>query len=97
VTQQKSKGKAPRKSLGEIEVEILCAINKNEHLDLWQRITHSVVVKYEEMDALCKANGIKISKKDLMTVLDGQGIAYALPEAPNAAKGPRRVRKRKRK
>ena len=89
--------KAPRKSLGEIEVEILCAMDKEENLDLFHRISHCVMVKYEEFDALCKANEIKISRKDLMAILDGQGIAYSLPEVVNAKHGPRRVRRKKRR
>merc|ERR1719295_1035435 len=87
-SQRKKKGK----SLAETEVEILCELNKTENLDLWQRICHSVTVKYEEMDALCKGKGIKMSKKDLMAFLDNQGIIFSLPEVPNAVNGPRRVR-----
>lgn len=78
-------------------VEMLCALNKDENLDLFHRITHNVTVKYEEMDALCKANGIKMSKSNLKDVLDDQGITYSLPEPPNAVRGPRRAKRKRRK
>ena len=92
---KEKKEKPKKKTREEIEMDIITMIANND--DVLLRISTFNTLKFEEMDQFCKDNEIKISNKDLKTFLDEQGICFSLPEDRNAVKGPRRVRRRKRK
>eukprot|EP01083_Nonionella_stella_P183428 662890_1 len=93
--ENKKEAKNKKKTSTEIELDMINAIAKDDELFL--KISTFSAVRFEEIAELMKRNEIKISKMNLQKFMDAQGISFVLPEDPNAVKGPRRVRRRKRK
>lgn len=92
---QKKNQKPTKKTRIEIEEDIIKFIQSND--DLLLRIATLTAIKFEEIESFCKSNHIKISKKNLQTFLDEQGICFILPQNENAVHGPRRCGRRRKR
>ena len=89
------KTKSVKKTKIEIEQDIIHLIHNND--DLLLQISTFQTIKFEQMEQFSKNHNIKISKGHLQKFLDEQGICFALPDDQNAVKGPRRIRKKRKR